>query len=129
MMANAQKGINIVLKLDGQVLAGQLGAKLSQSASPIDITNKITGEWEEHLYGIKNWQVDCNGLYAKNINSYTMLQEAFRTNQLIDIEITMDEHKYVGKALLIEFPLTATYNDTFKYNVRLLGDGALSLSE
>lgn len=72
-MANVQKGINIVLKVGEQVLAGQLGARLIQSASPIDITNKITGEWEEHLYGIKTWQVDCNGLYAKNANSYQML--------------------------------------------------------
>lgn len=128
-MANVQKGINIVLKVGEQVLAGQLGARLIQSASPIDITNKITGEWEEHLYGIKTWQVDCNGLYAKNANSYQMLQEAFRTNQLIDVEIIMDEHRYVGKAMLTEFPLTAVYNDTFKYNVRLLGDGELTLSE
>ena len=128
-MANAQKGINIVLKVGEQVLAGQLGAKLIQSASPIDITNKITGQWEEHLYGIKTWQVECNGLYAKNANSYQMLQEAFRANQLIDVEIIMDEHRYVGKAMLTEFPLTAVYNDTFKYNVRLLGDGELTLSE
>ena len=128
-MANAQKGINIVLKVGEQVLAGQLGARLIQSASPIDITNKITGQWEEHFYGIKTWKVECNGLYAKNANSYQMLQEAFRANQLIDVEIIMDEHRYVGKAMLTEFPLTAVYNDTFKYNVRLLGDGELTLSE
>lgn len=129
MANNTQKGIDIVLKIGEQILAGQLGARLTQSASPIDITNKITGEWKEYLGGLKSWQVDCNGLYVKNKDTYSQLQEAFRTNTNIDVEIILDQHRYVGQALLTEFPLTAMYNDTYKYNARLLGDGELAISE
>lgn len=129
MANNTQKGIDIVLKIGEQILAGQLGARLTQSASPIDITNKITGEWKEYLGGLKSWQVDCNGLYVKNKDTYSQLQEAFRTNTNIDVEIILDQHRYVGKALLTEFPLTAMYNDTYKYSARLLGDGELAISE
>ena len=129
MANNTQKGINIVLKVADKILAGQLGARLTQSASPIDITNKITGEWKEYISGLKSWQVDCNGLYVKNTDAYTQLQEAFRTNTPIDVEIVLDQHRYVGQALLIEFPLTAMYNDTYKYNARLLGNGELTISE
>lgn len=130
-MANntVQKGINVVLKIGENILAGQLGAKLYQTMSPIDITNKINGEWKEYLGGIKSWKIDCNGLYVKNSDTYATLQEAFRTNASIDVEVVLDEHRYVGKALLTEFPLTANYNDTYKYNVRLLGDGELNISE
>jgi len=58
-----------------------------------------------------------------------LLQEAFSTNTAIDVEVMIDGHRYVGKALLIEFPLTAVYNNTYRYNYRLLGDGELSISE
>lgn len=129
MANNTQKGIDIVLKIGEQTLAGQLGARLTQSASPIDITNKITGEWKEYLGGLKSWQVDCNGLYVKNKDTYSQLQEAFRTNTNIDVEIILDQHRYIGQALLTEFPLTAMYNDTYKYSARLLGDGELAISE
>lgn len=129
MATNTQKGIHVVLKLGEQILAGQLGANLIQSASPIDITNRITGEWNEYLSGIKSWQVNCNGLYVKNSNTYHQLQVAFQTNAPIDVEVILDNHRYVGKALLTEFPLTAVYNDTYKYSARLLGDGELAISE
>lgn len=129
MANNVQKGINIVLKLGETLLGGQLGATLIQSASSIDITNKITGEWQEVLEGIKSWQVTGNGLYVKNSITYKMLQDAFNTNTAIDVEVMLDEHRYVGKAILVEFPLTAVYNGTYRYNFRLLGDGALTISE
>ena len=41
----------------------------------------------------------------------------------------MDTHRYVGKALLVEFPVISSYNSTSKYRVRLLGDGELAKSE
>lgn len=129
MANNTQKGINIVLKIGEQILAGQLGARLIQTSSPIDITNKIKGEWNEYLGGVKSWQIDCNGLYVKNSDTYFQLQEAFRTNTSIDVEIILDEHRYIGSALLTEFPLTAMYNDTYKYNAHLLGNGELTISE
>lgn len=129
MANNTQKGIDVILKISDKVLAGQLGARLTQSASPIDITNKINGEWRESLMGVKSWQIDCNGLYVKSADTYHQLQTAFQSNASIDVEIVLDQHKYVGKALLIDFPLTAMYNDTYKYNARLLGDGELAVSE
>ncbi len=129
MANNVQKGINIVLKIGETLLGGQLGATLIQSASSIDITNKITGEWQEVLEGIKSWQITGNGLYVKNSITYKMLQDAFNTNTAIDVEVMLDEHRYVGKAILVEFPLTAVYNGTYRYNFRLLGDGALTISE
>lgn len=130
-MANnaTQKGIDVVIKAGERILAGQLGARLNQSASPIDITNKINGEWKEYIGGLKSWSIECNGLYVKNADTYNVLQEAFRNNTTIDTEVILDGHRYTGKALLVEFPLTAAYNDTYKYNVRLLGDGALNISE
>lgn len=128
-MGTAQKGINIVLKLGAMVLAGQLNATLNQTMSPIEITNKIKGEWQENLGGIKQWSVACDGMYVKSAETYDLLQTAFKNNSLIDVEVSMDNVRYTGKALLIEFPIISSYNLTSKYRVRLLGDGELSRSE
>ena len=128
-MGTTQKGINIVLKLGAMVLAGQLNATLNQTMLPIDITNKINGEWQENLGGIKQWSVACDGMYVKSAETYDLLQTAFKNNSLIDVEVSMDNVRYTGKALLIEFPIISSYNLTSKYRVRLLGDGELSRSE
>ena len=53
-MSNIQKGINILLLLDDSPVAGQLNVNLDRSLIPIDITNKITGEWQTSLVGIKS---------------------------------------------------------------------------
>ena len=41
-----QSGIDIVVKVDDKPIAGQLNATLNRSMSPIDITNKINGDWK-----------------------------------------------------------------------------------
>lgn len=128
-MNNTQKGINVVLKCGEMVLAGQLNATLNQTMYPIEITNKIKGEWQENLGGIKQWSIVCDGMYVKSAETYDLLQTAFKNNSLIDVEVIMDTHRYVGKALLIEFPVISSYNSTSKYRVRLLGDGELAKSE
>lgn len=128
-MNNTQKGIDVVLKIGETVLAGQLNATLNQTMFPIDITNKIKGEWKKSLGGIKQWSIACEGMYVKNAETYALLQTAFNNNTLIDVEVIMDTHRYTGKALLTEFPIISSYNSTSKYKVRLLGDGELVLSE
>ena len=127
IMNNTQKSIQVVLILNGEKLAGQLNATLTQSATAIDITNKINAEWDEYLGGIKSWSISCDGLYVKDSTAYDTLQQAFMNNQDIDVEVKLDNKKYAGKALFTEFPLIAAYNDTYKYKAKLLGNGELSV--
>lgn len=121
-----QKGIDVVLKINGKPVAGQLGATLSRSMSPIDITNKITGDWSESLAGIRTWRINCNGLFVVNAESLQALEDAFMNNTEIEASITVDNKNYFGQVLITDYPLSAIFNAQFKYNISLLGVGELA---
>lgn len=125
-MSNIQKGINILLLLDDTPVAGQLNVNFERSMSPIDITNKINGEWKTSLTGIKNWKIVCNGAYILSADSYKKLEDAFMNNKSVGVKLQTSSGEYVGEALIIDFPLSSIYNDSYKYRISLLGTGKLT---
>ena len=122
---NLGKSIDVVLSLNSIPLGGQQNASLIRQTAAIDITNKINGEWTENLAGTKSWSVQCNGLYVIDDKGFEKLEEAFMNNTKISVLISKRQKKYEGEALLIDFPLAAVFNKEFKYNLRLIGTGAL----
>lgn len=120
-----QSGIDIVLKIDNKPLAGQLNATLNRSMTPIDVTNKITGNWKENLGGLHTWKIKCGGMYVINAEALQRLEDAFFNNEEIDVSIKFSGKNYFGRCLIIDFPVSSTYNAQFKYNVSLLGTGEL----
>ena len=46
-------------------------------------------------------------------------------NQSIKVSISVGNNTLSGNALITDFPLSAIFNKEFKYNIRLLGTGAL----
>ena len=122
---NLGKSIDVVLSLNSIPLGGQQNASLIRQTAAIDITNKINGEWTENLAGTKYWSVQCNGLYVIDDKGFEKLEEAFMNNTKISVLISIGQKKYEGEALLIDFPLAAVFNKEFKYNLRLMGTGAL----
>ena len=125
-MSNIQKGINILLLLDDTPVAGQLNVNFERSMSPIDITNKINGEWKTSLTGIKNWKIVCNGAYILSADSYKKLEDAFMNNKSVGVKLQTSSGEYVGEALITDFPLSSIYNDSYKYRISLLGTGRLT---
>lgn len=122
---NLGKSIDVVLSLNSIPLGGQQNASLIRQTAAIDITNKINGEWTENLAGTKSWSVQCNGLYVIDDKGFEKLEEAFMNNTKISVLISIGQKKYEGEALLIDFPLAAVFDKEFKYNLRLMGTGAL----
>ena len=120
-----QAGIDIVLKINNKPVAGQQNATLNRSMAPINITNQISGDWQENLGGAHTWKVQCNGLYAVNAESLQALEDAFMNNEEIDISIAFGGKNYFGRALITDYPVSSQYNAQFKYNVSLLGTGEL----
>ena len=121
-----QKGIDIVLKINGKPVAGQQGATLHRSMSPIDITNKINGSWSDSLTGTRTWRITCNGLFVINAESLQMLEDAFMNNDSIEVSVDINGKNYFGQALITDYPLSAIFNAQFKYNISLLGVGELA---
>ena len=120
-----QPGIDVVLRINGEPVAGQQNAILNRSMSPIDITNKINGEWKDSLGGTRTWRVKCSGMYVVNAESLQALEDAFMTNEEIDVSITFNGKNYFGQALITDYPVSAQYNAQFKYDISLLGIGEL----
>ena len=122
-----QRSIDVVLITDGAPVAGQQGATLNRSMSPIDITNQITGSWKESLGGLMSWNISCNGMYIKDNAGLRALEQAFLENKEITVKILVGNIHYTGQALITSFPLNAVFNTQFKYTLSLLGTGELRL--
>ena len=129
MNKDVQRGVGVVLYVNGVAVAGQENAVLQRNMSPITITNKINGDWQESISGTKQWSINCGGTYVKNAKGLSQLEEAFMNSQEIEVKVILDDCSYVGSALIIDFPLSAIFNSQFKYSLRLLGSGELKLQK
>ena len=127
MKQQVQQGIDVILYINDKAVAGQQNISLNRSSSPLDITNKITGDWQEQLIGLRTWSINCSGLYIVNSKSYSLLEDAFMNNNDIEVEIRIKDKTYKGNAIITSFPLSAGYNGQFQYRVVLLGNGALEI--
>lgn len=124
-MSNVARSIDTVIRLNGVALGGQQGANLVRQTEAIDITNHINGEWSESLAGKKSWSIVCSGLYITNDRAFNLLDDAFMNNKAVEVLISFGSTKLKGNAIITDFPLSSVFNKEFKYNVRLLGTGAL----
>lgn len=123
---NVGRSVDVVVSIDNYPLGGQQGASLMRQAQVINITNKINSEWAENLTGVKSWSVVCSGLYVVNDKSFSLLEDAFMNNKKVEVSIKIGSQQLKGQALITDFPLSAVFNKEFKYNLKLLGTGALA---
>lgn len=124
-MSNVARSIDTVIRLNGVALGGQQGANLIRQTEAIDITNRINGEWSESLAGKKSWNIVCSGLYITNDRAFGLLEDAFMNNKAVEVLISFGLTKLKGNAIITDFPLSSVFNKEFKYNIKLLGTGAL----
>lgn len=123
---NVGRSVDVVVSIDNYPLGGQQGANLMRQAQVINITNKINSEWAENLTGVKSWSVVCSGLYVVNDKSFSLLEDAFMNNKKVEVSINVGSQQLKGQAIITDFPLNAVFNKEFKYNLKLLGTGALA---
>lgn len=124
-MSNVARSIDTVIRLNGVALGGQQGANLIRQTEAIDITNRISGDWAESLAGKKSWNIVCSGLYIINDRAFGLLEDAFMNNKTVEVLISFGSTKLKGNAIITDFPLSSVFNKEFKYNIKLLGTGAL----
>lgn len=119
------RGVDVILHLNGEILGGQQNATLNRSMTPIDITNKINGEWGNSLSGVKQWSLTCSGMLVKNSHTFDLLEQAFNNGDKITVKLSDELVTYEGEALITNFPISAPYNENFIYNITLRGIGEL----
>lgn len=121
----SNRGLQILIYIDGEKVCGQKDAILNQTANFSDISNRIEKKWEKSIVAERSWNIKCNGLVIKNADSFKKMETAFLNGTPIAIVLMDDDKKFTGNALISSFPLTANYNDSFLYNITLTGTGEL----
>lgn len=121
----SNRGLQILIYINGEKVCGQKDAILNQTANFSDISNRIEKKWEKSIVAERSWNIKCNGLVIKNADSFKKMETAFLNGTPIAIVLMDDDKKFTGNALISSFPLTANYNDSFLYNITLTGTGEL----
>lgn len=121
----SNRGLQILIYIDGEKVCGQKDAILNQTANFSDVSNRIEKKWEKSIVAERSWNIKCNGLVIKNADSFKKMETAFLNGTPITIVLMDDDKKFTGNALISSFPLTANYNDSFLYNITLTGTGEL----
>ena len=125
MATNAKRGLDIKISIGEQFLAGQRGATLNRSAETIDITNKVSAGWKEIITSVKEWSIDCDGVFVADDAALKALETAFNANTVVDVKISDGTWGYKGKAIITDFPIEAPYDDAATYSITLQGTGEL----
>ena len=123
------RGVDVILSVGNKIVGGQTNAVLHRTMSPINITNKINGEWEKSLSGLKSWNLVCSGLIVKNEEAFESLETSFNAGTEVDIKLSDRNKSYSGTALITDFPVSAPYNSNFSYSITLLGVSELAVEK
>jgi TP901-1 family phage major tail protein len=120
------KGLEVLLYVGGNVVAGQRGASLSMSADELDITDKTTRGYKSFLVGLKEWSISCDGLVCIGDTAYDALVAAFLAGDTIEIELKNDDtFGYKGTVAIASMDFDAQYDDALTYSCELKGASAL----
>lgn len=126
------KGLEVLLYVDGQVVAGQRGASLSMSADEIDITDKTTEGYKAFWVGLKEWSISCDGLVCVGDTGYDALVDAFLAGDTIAVELKNEgkdgeaaTFHYSGQVAIASMDYDAQYDDALTYSCELKGAGPL----
>lgn len=117
-----KQGHTVGLYINNELLGGAQSVQLKQQAYPINITNQINAEWQEYIPGVKQWGVIGDGFYITDKRAFDILTDCFMSNQEVDVRVDDRE----GKALIVDFPVSTSFNDQYKYRIELLGTGELT---
>lgn len=123
---NGSKVMVAIVSTGDKVLAGQRGATLNRSSEVIDVTNKVSNGWKESISAVKEWSIDCDGIFVKDDAALMELEKAFNEGTEVTVKIGNEDFGYTGKALITDFPLDAPYDDVMTYSMALQGNGPLT---
>ena len=121
------KGLEVLLYVGNNVVAGQRGASLSMSADELDITDKTTRGYKAFLVGLKEWTLSCDGIVCVGDAGYDALVEAFLAGDTIEVELKQEGNAfgYKGTVAIASMDFDAQYDDALTYSCELKGASAL----
>ena len=121
------KGLEVLLYVGSNVVAGQRGASLSMSADDIDITDKTTDGYKAFLAGLKEWSISCDGLVCVGDAGYDALVDAFLAAEEVQVQLKNEAGTfgYQGTVSIASMDFDAQYDDALTYSCELKGASKL----
>lgn len=127
-------GQDILVSLNGKILAGQTDGSLDESFETIDSTDKTSGGYSTQEMGTGNWSISTDGFavigeeVSETHANYNELYAAFTAKQLIDITAGDAAGSYYrsGKAHIESMSTSFPKDDLLTFSASIVGYGPLS---
>jgi len=125
-------GKNMLVVVDGVVMAATKSFTLTINSNLIDITTKDSDAWGDTLYGFKDWEVSFDGLYdpAATCN-VEEVYDAIVADDTVYLEMAVIDGTggglvFSGNANSTGLTMSAGYNDAVSFSGTFKGAGLLS---
>lgn len=125
-------GKNMLVVVDGVVMAATKSFTLTINSNLIDITTKDSDAWGDTLYGFKDWEVSFDGLYdpAATYN-VEEVYDAIVADDTVYLEMAVIDGTggglvFSGNANSTGLTMSAAYNDAVSFSGTFKGAGLLS---
>ncbi len=128
-MSSEIRGVDVLLKKDGTVIAGQRDLSLSIKADKMDTSVKTNDGWKTSLAGLREWSVslDCVTYFGDDGSSQREIRQAAVEGTNIDVVIAVgDEEVYAGEAAITGLDINGPMSDVSMSSFSLEGASALS---
>lgn len=107
-------------------VGGQRNATLNMGTATVDTTSKDSSGWEENLPGLRNWNVEFDGLFVEDDDGLAALEDAFMSGKQVQVQVaTPAGITYEGTATLTDFSYEGPYEGEATASGTLTGSGAL----
>lgn len=129
---NIIRGLDMLIKVDGEVLGGQRSCDIEMSTDTIDVTSKSNYGWSDAITGVKSWTVSTDGVLFIDDDAMRRTEQAFLNSEEIEVEFYNNRSKelvYYGNCIPTSISISASYDDITTYSVSLQGNGALGFGE
>ena len=128
MAAEVIKGINFLLYVGDQPVAGQRNANLNVSADNIDVTNKLGDGWAENIASFRSWSIDADGLVVPSDTAYEALEAAAMNGTQVTVKLSTGTNgrTYTGTGYITDFSVGMPYDDATTYSCTITGTGPLT---
>ena len=121
-------GVDVLVKIGGNILGSQKDASLSVSAKEIDVSDKTTGGWDTFLVGNRAWEIscDCIALFDDTAQNAT-IDGALAGTAATVIFSHGSNVVYTGSAVISSVELTGPKDDVSTASFTLKGASALDI--
>jgi len=132
MASSGVSGVLMTMSVEGSLLAESRSYTVHMTEDTIDITNRDTSWWGEHLAGRREWTIDFEGLYIYTDLGKKYLQYYWsdKTPATLTIILTLADgtNTLTGEAILTRLDYDGPFEGAATISGSLQGTAVLTAS-